>query len=656
MDDSQFREIFEKSPIGIIFHEKKGILTDINQSALDILGISSLNAVKDVNLFDNPEITSRKKELLNKGIINFQAPLDFDNIKNIGLYDPTKSRIGFIDYIVSTTDSGFIVQIQDITEHKKADEALKESEDKFSKAWHSNSAAMTITRLSDGMIIDANESFEQLFGYTNEETVGHSTNELGIWLNSQERDNEVEKLLKLGKLPIHEVTFGTKSGKHINVLFSVELISIGGQLHILSTIMDITERKNAEEQIELERKRLETILETSPSAVIIVEAADGNVSYINNRARQLYGIDISGLNLADAIGRVKSRRIDGSEYLVGEGPSSRALKGKVVRNEEMIMEQADGTVIPILGSAAPIFDSEGKVIAAAAIFDDITDRKKAEKYIKNLLEESQQLNEELEVSNEELQASTEELQTANEELRHQSDELLLTNQALQESEEKYRNIIDNVQDAYFRADKEGKIIMASPSAARMYDFDSPEEMMGLPALSVYKNEEDRDFVLKELNKYGKLNNNEVEAVRKDGTIFWASQNAQYYHDKEGQIQGTESFVRDITEHKRAGKLLQTTLQRFYSILSGMYGAILLVSDNGQVEFANQAFCDFFNLDESPEGLVGLNSGEMIEKIKNGYVHPNEAVIRISEIVDRGQPVKGEEVNLKNGRTCIRDFI
>ena len=118
---------------------------------------------------------------------------------------------------------------------------------------------MTITRMSDGLIIDANESFETLFGYSYEETVGHSTNELGIWLTSQERDAEVEQLLNLGKLPFHEVIFGTKSGENINVLFSVELIHTNGQMHILSTIMDITGRKKAEEK---NNRILESIAES----------------------------------------------------------------------------------------------------------------------------------------------------------------------------------------------------------------------------------------------------------------------------------------------------------------------------------------------------------------------------------------------------------
>jgi PAS domain S-box-containing protein len=132
--------------------------------------------------------------------------------------------------------------------------------------------------------------------------------------------------------------------------------------------------------------------------------------------------------------------------------------------------------------------------------------------------------------------------------------------ALKESEGRYRSIIENIQDAYIRADREGKIIMASPSAARMYRFDSPKEMIGLSAISFYKNKEERDHVMGELKKHGKLENNEIEAVRKDSTLFWVSQNAQFYYDDEGQIQGTETFVRDISKRKKAEQEKQKLLE------------------------------------------------------------------------------------------------
>ena len=112
-----------------------------------------------------------------------------------------------------------------------------------------------------------------------------------------------------------------------------------------------------------------------------------------------------------------------------------------------------------------------------------------------------------------------------------------------------------------------------------------------------------------------------------------------------------SIIHDITDDE-----LQNTLKRFYTILSSMYGAILLVSDTNLIEFTNQAFCDYFRLDESPEELIGLDGNEIIEKIKNEYLNPEEAVSKIKEIVSQNEPIKGQEVELKDGRTCIRDYI
>ncbi len=88
----------------------------------------------------------------------------------------------------------------------------------------------------------------------------------------------------------------------------------------------------------------------------------------------------------------------------------------------------------------------------------------------------------------------------------------------------------------------------------------------------------------------------------------------------------------------------------------MYCGVLLVTDEGQVEFANQALCDSFGLEDTPADLMGLGRRDMIEKIKHAYLQPDEAVARIREVVDRGQPVRGEELAMQDGRTCLRDFV
>ena len=113
---------------------------------------------------------------------------------------------------------------------------------------------------------------------------------------------------------------------------------------------------------------------------------------------------------------------------------------------------------------------------------------------------------------------------------------------------------------------------------------------------------------------------------------------------------------DLTELKKAENILQTTLKRFYTILNNIRASILLVTEKDTIEFANQSFCDYFSLMESPEELIGLTASEMIKKIKSAYQYPDEELKHIQEIVNLWQPVIGEEIYMKGGKTCLRDFV
>ena len=169
----------------------------------------------------------------------------------------------------------------------------------------------------------------------------------------------------------------------------------GNIIGVIGFSVDITERKNSEEallkakeQTEFERKRLETILETTPSAVVIIDAHSGKFSYVNKRAAQLYGFDTIGLSLDENVAKVKARRANGTEYPIEEMPVSRSLKlGQEVHNEEMMIERADGQVIPIVASTGPLRDMQGNITAAIVVFEDITERKNAEQALSRINEE-----------------------------------------------------------------------------------------------------------------------------------------------------------------------------------------------------------------------------------------------------------------------------
>jgi PAS domain S-box-containing protein len=116
------------------------------------------------------------------------------------------------------------------------------------------------------------------------------------------------------------------------------------------------------------------------------------------------------------------------------------------------------------------------------------------------------------------------------------------------------------------------------------------------------------------------------------------------------------YFRDITKRKHAEAELRTTLQRFYLMLAGMYCGVLLMTEEGEIEFVNQAFCDFYGLKEAPGDLAGLTSRDLLERIRPAFLHPDEAAARIAEILQRGEPVRGEEFAMRGGRTAMRDFV
>jgi len=126
---------------------------------------------------------------------------------------------------------------------------IRTQEEKFSKAFHSSPYAVTITRLSDGKIMEVNEGFVNITGYGYDEVVGQTTPAMHLWDRQEDRDTVIASLLKQNRLQGLELQFRKKSGELITGLFSAEIIKIGGEDCIISSIGDITERKRLEQEL-----------------------------------------------------------------------------------------------------------------------------------------------------------------------------------------------------------------------------------------------------------------------------------------------------------------------------------------------------------------------------------------------------------------------
>ncbi|HKS29613.1 MAG TPA: PAS domain S-box protein [Pyrinomonadaceae bacterium] len=141
---------------------------------------------------------------------------------------------------------------RNITERRQAEEALRESEERFAKAFASSPLALTITSLKTGRLMEVNETFTQLSGYARDEAVGRSTVELGLWARPSDREAELGLIAETGKVHNTEYRFLMRDGRKLVGMLSAERIVIGGEPCALTVIQDITEQKRAEE----ERERL----------------------------------------------------------------------------------------------------------------------------------------------------------------------------------------------------------------------------------------------------------------------------------------------------------------------------------------------------------------------------------------------------------------
>jgi PAS domain S-box-containing protein len=134
----------------------------------------------------------------------------------------------------------------DITERKRAEDALHESEEKYAKAFQSSPFSLTLTRVKDGKIIEVNDAFTSVLGFTREEAIANSVIGLNLWVDIEERKWVISALLDGKDVAGKEFLFRKKNGEIYTGLFSSKIINLNNEPHLISSIYDITERKKTE--------------------------------------------------------------------------------------------------------------------------------------------------------------------------------------------------------------------------------------------------------------------------------------------------------------------------------------------------------------------------------------------------------------------------
>jgi PAS domain S-box-containing protein len=146
---------------------------------------------------------------------------------------------------------------EEIAQRRLVERAYNLSEERFAKAFRASPDGLALSRRDNGKLIDVNESFERMFGYTRDELIGRSGLELGIIANPADRDRAIQQLVSTGSLKDFEAPARRRSGEEFPVGVTAETLEIGGEPHVLMIVRDITERYRARQAMQLAHDELE---------------------------------------------------------------------------------------------------------------------------------------------------------------------------------------------------------------------------------------------------------------------------------------------------------------------------------------------------------------------------------------------------------------
>ncbi len=179
--------------------------------------------------------------------------------------------------------------IRDITERKREQEALRQSEEKFAKAFDSSPTAISISTLREGRYVDVNDSFLQMTGYRRNEIIGRTAAELGMWIHPEVRITLIKALHAQGRVLDFDFLFRAKSGEERFGVLSAEIIQVGGEPCLLANIRDDTERRRAEQALVATQQQYESLVNSVDGIVWEADARTLRFTFVSRQAEKLLG-------------------------------------------------------------------------------------------------------------------------------------------------------------------------------------------------------------------------------------------------------------------------------------------------------------------------------------------------------------------------------
>jgi len=240
---------------------------------------------------------------------------------------------------------------------------------------------------------------------------------------------------------------------------------------------------------------------------------------------------------------------------------------------------------------------------------------------------------------------------------------------LQESEEKFRSLIENLNVGVYRntSDPGGTFIQVNPAFAQIFGYDSPDEIMQINVMDLYVNKEDRVLFLEDLQREGSINDRKLLLKKKDYSNIWVSVSARAHYHEEGFIDWVDGIVEDTTHRIEAEEALQKSEKRYRSIVENINDGFCIHDFKGVIQDCNENFALMLGL--SREELIGTNldefsstrmlsfKNEVVDELKNKGVVEFDGDVRGKNGIRRYYSINSSIISQEGGgkvQSFLRD--
>lgn len=379
-DEKKYRQIIENT-FDIVYRiDTEGRIIDINEAFLQESGYHRKDIIgSSFMMMLYPDDTSIALEAFEK---NEQEEFSRFEIR-VKKKDGSADWYSFINRPIigkNGLPESFHGIATNITARKETEEALRESEEKFSNAFHSSPIPMTINTLKEGRYIDVNKSAIKQTGYSREEFIGSTVFDLNIFSDRETHSRFVNALMKDGRVSNFECEFQLKSGEFNTGIVSAEKINIKGVDCVLTSTVDITERKRVEKALREREEQYRHLVENA-NDIIYWTDRNGYFTFINPVVQRIIGYhenELIGKHYLELIHpdyRKEAERFYGLQFVKKITNTYYELPANTREEKELWLGQNVQLVI-----------EDGQVTGFRAVVRDITEQRQANETIQSTID------------------------------------------------------------------------------------------------------------------------------------------------------------------------------------------------------------------------------------------------------------------------------